>query len=140
MTILEVVNRMTAGEVAGWVVVVLIILFSLIQISPLRINPWDSILGWLGRKINGETEKQLKELKKQVQDMWVASHRQTVLTFAREARAGVEHSSDEWTNVLNIIAEYEQFVMASKISNGIVKADSEYIRGLYLELSRGHRI
>ena len=140
MTILEVVNRMTAGEVAGWVVVVLIILFSLIQISPLRLNPWDSILGWLGRKINGETEKQLKELKKQVQDMWVASHRQTVLTFAREARAGVEHSSDEWTNVLNIIAEYEQFVMASKISNGIVKADSEYIRGLYLELSRGHRI
>ena len=140
MTILEVVNRMTAGEVAGWVVVVLIILFSLIQISPLRLNPWDSILGWLGRKINGETEKQLKELKKQVQDMWVASHRQTVLTFAREARAGVEHSSDEWTNVLNIIAEYEQFVMASKISNGIVKADSEYIRGLYQELSRGHRI
>ena len=57
---------MTAGEVAGWVVVVLIILFSLIQISPLRLNPWDSILGWLGRKINGETEKQLKELKKQV--------------------------------------------------------------------------
>ena len=140
MTILEVVNRMTAGEVAGWVVVMLIILFSLIQISPLRLNPWDSILGWLGRKINGETEKQLKELKKQVQDMWVASHRQTVLTFAREARAGVEHSSDEWTNVLNIIAEYEQFVMASKISNGIVKADSEYIRGLYQELSRGHRI
>ena len=140
MTILEVVNRMTAGEVAGWVVVVLIILFSLIQIAPVKLNPWDSILGWLGRKINGETEKQLKELKKQVQDMWVASHRQTVLTFAREARAGVEHSSDEWTNVLNIIAEYEQFVMASKISNGIVKADSEYIRGLYQELSRGHRI
>lgn len=140
MTIIEVVQKLTAGELAGWAVVLLIILFSLIQIAPVKLNPWDNILGWFGKKINGDMRDQLKELRKQVQDMWVASHRQTVLTFAREARAGVEHSSDEWTNVLNIIAEYEQFVTANKITNGIVKADSEYIRDLYQELSREHKI
>ena len=140
MNLMEVTQKLTAGELAGWAVVLIVLLFSLIQISPLRLNPWDNILGWVGQKVNGDMQAQLKELKKHVQDMWVASHRQTVLMFAREARAGVEHSSDEWTNVLNIIAEYEAFCQGNTITNGIVKADSEYIRNLYQELSREHRI
>ena len=140
MNLMEVTQKLTAGELAGWAVVLIILLFSLIQISPLRLNPWDNILGWVGQKVNGDMQAQLKELKKHVQDMWVASHRQTVLMFAREARAGVEHSSDEWTNVLNMIAEYEAFCQGNTITNGIVKADSEYIRNLYQELSREHRI
>ena len=140
MNLIEVTQKLTAGELAGWAVVLIILLFSLIQISPLRLNPWDNILGWVGQKVNGDMQAQLKELKKHVQDMWVASHRQTVLMFAREARAGVEHSSDEWTNVLNMIAEYEAFCQGNTITNGIVKADSEYIRNLYQELSREHRI
>lgn len=140
MNLMEVTQKLTAGELAGWAVLLIILLFSLIQISPLRLNPWDNILGWVGQKVNGDMQAQLKELKKHVQDMWVASHRQTVLMFAREARAGVEHSSDEWTNVLNMIAEYEAFCQGNTITNGIVKADSEYIRNLYQELSREHRI
>ena len=140
MNIYEIFMQMTAGEVAGWALILLIILFSLIQISPVKLNPWDTIFGWFGKKINGNTQEQLKQLQKQVQDMWVASHRQTVLTFAREARAGVNHSPDEWANVLNIIAEYEEFVISHQISNGIVQADSEYIRNLYQQLSRDHRI
>ena len=72
--------------------------------------------------------------------MWVNSHRNQILIFAREARGGIEHSPDEWTNVLNTIADYEAFCQGNKITNGIVKADSEYIRDLYQELSREHRI
>lgn len=140
MALTEIAQKLTAGELAGWAVVLIILAFSLIQLAPVRINPWDSIFGWLGSKLNGKAEAELKELKKQVCDMWVASHRQSVLTFARETRAGVEHSSDEWTNVLNVIAEYERYVNTNNISNGIVKEDTEYIRRLYQELSREHRI
>ena len=50
------------------------------------------------------------------------------------------HSPDEFANILNVIAEYELYVTENKISNGIVKADSEYIRSLYLELSKEHKI
>ena len=42
--------------------------------------------------------------------------------------------------MLNTIAEYERYVAYNNISNGIVKADSEYIRDLYQELSREHKI
>ena len=140
MRLMEFLHKLTAGGVAGRAVMVLLILLSLIEISPLKLNPWKHILKWIGRTVNENTEKKLDVLQKHVRDMWVNSHRNQILVFAREARAGIEHSSDEWTNILNTIADYEAFCLGNKITNGIVKADSEYINGLYQELSREHKI
>ena len=44
MNVIDMLQKLTAGEMAGWAVVLLILLFSLIQISPVKLNPWDSIL------------------------------------------------------------------------------------------------
>lgn len=140
MTITDFFQKLTAGEMAGWAVVLLILLMSLIQISPLKLNPWDRILGWIGKKTNGETEKRLKTVEKQISDMWVNQHRQTILTFAREARSGIVHSPDEWANVLNQSEEYEKYIKDRGLSNGIVTQDTVYIRSLYQEMSREHKI
>ena len=110
MSLLEVMERLTTGEMAGWAVVVLFLLLSLIQISPLKLNPWDAIFAWLGKKLNGATEKRLLEVEKQVSDMWINNHRQCILTFARECRQNIPHSSDEWSNVLNVAEEYESML------------------------------
>ena len=136
MNLKEIISQLNAGYVAAGFA----ILLSLIQISPLKLNPWDKLFAWIGRKTNGVTEKRLASVEKQILDMWVNSHRQCILTFARETRAGIEHSSDEWTNVLNVAEEYEKYVAEKKITNGIVTQDTEYIRNLYQELSRDHRI
>ena len=140
MSVYEMVSRLQAGEIAGWAVVLLILLLSLIQVSPLKINPWDRILGWIGKKLNGETEKNLQKLGTQVQDMWISNHRQCILTFARECRAGIDHSSDEWTNALNTAEEYEQYVEKNHVTNGIITQDTVYLRNLYQELSREQRL
>ena len=140
MTIYEMVTKMTTGEVAGWAVVLLILLFSLIQISPLKINPWDRVFGWIGKKINGQTQKQLADLQKQVSDLWISAHRQSILTFARECRAEIDHDAEEWNHILSIADEYEIYCATNTVSNGVVKADTQYIRELYQELSREHRI
>lgn len=140
MNIMEIINRLTAGEMAGWAVVLLILFLSLIQISPLKLNPWDSIFGWIGKKTQGEMRKQITDLQKQVTDIWISSHRQSILTFAREARSGILHSSDEWANVLNQSEEYEKYIKDHGLSNGIVTQDTVYIRSLYQEMSREHKI
>ena len=140
MTVHEVIQRLSTGELAGWAVVLLILLFSLIQVSPLKLNPWDKILGWFGSKLNGDMAKHVSHLEKQTQDIWINSHRQTLLSFARECRHEVEHSADEWTYVLNVADEYEQYCEENDVSNGVVRADTRYIRDLYHELSREHRI
>ncbi len=132
----EILSKLNLGYVTAGIIVLL----SLIQISPLKLNPWDKLLGWFGKKLNGATEKRLETVEKQIRDMWINNHRQTVLTFARECRADIEHSSDEWTNVLNVAEEYEKYVIENKITNGIITQDTVYLRKLYQELSRDHKL
>ena len=136
MTFKELVAQLTVGNVAAGIA----ILLSLIQISPLKLNPWDKLLAWFGRKLNGATEKRLEELQKQVRDMWINTHRQSILTFARECRADMHHDAEEWNHILSIADEYEVYCAKNTVSNGVVKADTEYVRGLYQELSREHKI
>lgn len=136
MSFKEIISQLNAGYVAVGIAVLL----SLIQISPLKLNPWDKLLGWFGKKLNGETEKRLKAVEKQIRDMWINNHRQSILTFARECRADIEHSSDEWTNVLNLAEEYEKYVTENKITNGIITQDTVYLRKLYQELSRNRKL
>ena len=140
MTIYEVLSKLTAGEMAGWAITVLILLMSLIQISPLKLNPWDRILGWIGKKTQGELRKQVADLQKQVTDIWISSHRQSILMFARECRADIDHDAEEWNHILSIADEYEVYCSSHAVSNGVVKADTRYIRDLYQDLSRGHKI
>ena len=132
-------NEIVMGGAAGWMLG-LVCLLSLIQISPLQINPWDTIFRWIGNKLNQETEKRLTEVEKQIAGMWINDHRQKILTFARECRCDIPHSSDEWTNVLNVSEEYEKYVHDNNITNGIITQDTEYLRKLYQELSREHKI
>ena len=140
MTVMELWNKLTVGGLAGWAVMLILILMSLIQISPIHLNPWDRIFSWLGKKMNGYVQDQLKELKKQVSDLWINSHRQSILTFARECRADIDHDAEEWNHILSVADEYEVYCQKNVVSNGVVKADTEYIRNLYQELSREHRI
>lgn len=132
----DVVEKLNAGYITAGIVVLL----SLIQISPLKLNPWDKLLGWFGRKLNGGMEKNLKDLQKQVRDLWINNHRQSILTFARECRADIEHSAEEWSHTLNLCEEYETFTEKNEITNGVVRENTKYIRELYQELSREHRI
>ena len=136
MTFKELVTQLTVGNVAAGIA----ILLSLIQISPLKLNPWDKLLAWFGRKLNGATIKKLEELQQQVRDMWINTHRQSILTFARECRADMHHDAEEWNHILSIADEYEVYCAKNTVSNGVVKADTEYVRALYQELSREHKI
>ena len=140
MTITTIFNQLTSGGAAGMWLMLLIILMSLIQISPLKLNPWDSVFRWLGTKMNSETDKQLKKLQEQIRNMWINSHRYSILRFARESRAGVEHSPDEWANLLNLCEEYEKYVSDNEITNGIITQDTVYLRDLFQELSREHKL
>ena len=117
----------------GWTGAAILLLLSLIQISPVRLDPWDRIFAWVGSKLNGNLQKQVREI-------WINIHRQAILQFARECRAGQEHSEEEWSHVLNVADEYEQYCQKNSVINGVVKQDTLYIRQLYQELSRDHRI
>ncbi len=137
MTVSEVVARLTAGELAGWAVILILLFLSILQIAPIKINPWDSIFGWVGDKLNG---KKLDEMERRLNEIWIDAHRQAILTFARECRHQVEHSADEWAHILTVADQYNTYCDRKNIANGVVKADMEFLKNLYQELSRDHRI
>ena len=140
MTIFQMYRQTNGGELAGWALTVLILILSLIQISPIKLNPWDAIFGWIGRKLNGRIEAELNDLRSKVRDLWINSHRQTILNFARECRSGEEHSSEEWNYILNICGEYEEYCEKHHVTNGVVHENTLYIRDVFHELCREHKI
>ena len=118
----ELLSRLNGGYLFAAVIIVLL---SLIQISPL---------------LNGDVEKETRDLQKQVRDLWINNHRQSILAFARECRSEMEHSAEEWSHILNLCEEYEKYCESNDVTNGVVRENTKYIRGLYQELSRDHRI
>ena len=50
----ELFSRLTAGNLTGWGAILIILVLSLIQISPVRFRPWNAIFSWIGRKMHGE--------------------------------------------------------------------------------------
>ena len=140
MTLADFWNKLTVEGVAGWAVVIIVLLLSFIQISPIKLNPWDHIFRWIGRKMNEDVEEEMKGLKKQINELWINNHRQSILTFARECRAEIVHSEEEWTYILNLCEEYEKFCEKNEVTNGVVRENTLYVRQLYQQLSREHKL
>lgn len=89
---------------------------SLIQISPIRINPWT----WLGRKVgralNGEVMDELKHLKGRMENMEAQNEqdkmdasRIRILRFGDECKRDVPHSEEHFNQVLDDIDRYESY-------------------------------
>lgn len=116
--------------IGGWA---LFIGCSLIQVAPIKINPWSAILRLIGKMLTGDLRDDLNSLITDVR-------RQTILTFARECRHDVEHSAEEWNHVLQVAEEYEAYCEKYSIKNGRIKEDTKFIRNLYQEMSRAHKI
>ena len=143
MDVAQIVSKFGKPSPGWWVIAILAVL-SLIQISPVKINPWDAILGWLGRKLNGKElsllQGEMTDLKAKVNGMWVSAHRHAILTFARECRSGIEHDAEEWNHILNLCGEYEEYCSKREVMNGVVRENTKYIRNLFHELSRERKL
>lgn len=127
--------------------IVLAVFLSLVQIAPIKINPWDTILGWIGIKINAGVKKDLDEVSRQTsiqkeefREFWVDYQREAILRFSRECSQDMSHSREEWNHILDIIKRYETFCSKHEIANGVIEENSSYLRDLHKQLLQEHRI
>jgi len=127
--------------------IVLAVFLSLVQIAPIKINPWDTILGWLGTKINAGVKKQLDAVsqqsnvqKEEFREFWIDYQREAILRFSRECSQDMSHSREEWNHILDIIKRYETFCRKHEIANGVIEENSSYLRDLHKQLLQEHRI
>ena len=111
---------------------------TLIEVAPIKINPWQSLLKWVGKAINGDLQAQIAEIKTEVKELKedcelknADDMRWEILNFANTCRRGTEHSKDEWRHVMTQLAKYEDYTERKGISNGVIEEDSRYLRELY---------
>ncbi len=123
------------GSISNIGIIILIIL-SFVQISPIKFNPYDKFFSWLRRKLLGDFDEDIKDFRERIDSVWINFTRQHILRFARECRQNVIHSRDEWRYVLSIANEYEKYCRDNKLTNGIIEAETEYIRDSYQERIR----
>lgn len=120
------------------------IIASLLQISKIEINPWDSILGWFGDKLNTKTNKRLEEMEKEIGNLRtsLAEHianseekelqdiRRDILDFANACMVGHRHTKEQFDFIINECDDYEAYIEEKKIKNGVITSAIKEIRRL----------
>lgn len=101
----------------------IIILLTLIQIMPIKVNPWTAVVRAIGRALNADLFKELDEVKrsqkaiKEALDAHVRiddernadGHRARILRFNNELIQRIPHTREEFIEVLTEIDYYERF-------------------------------
>lgn len=102
---------------------VLVALLSLVEVSPIKINPWSGLAKWLGRAINGEVLSTMQTIQtaQKAQADALAAHikaddernadtlRMRVLHFNNELLRGDRHTREDFIEILAVIDAYERY-------------------------------
>lgn len=118
---------------------VLLVLITLIQVTPIKINPWSWIAKKLGRAINGEVLEKVndidmcvKEFKDHDAEQWASLSRTHILRFGDELLHGVAHSKEHFDQILVDISKYESYCKEHpEYLNGVANATIKQIKNTY---------
>lgn len=104
---------------------------TLVEVVPIKINPWSVLLRWVGNTINGDLKTELSTLKREFEESKADTMRWNILNFTRSCRSGEDHSEEEWNHAISQVKMYETFCDEKHIENGVIEETSVYLRELY---------
>lgn len=81
---------------------VLLILLTIIQLAPIKINPWSKIAKIIGRALNTEVMDKLNESE-------TTNCRYRILRFDDEIRHKVKHTEEHFNQIMEDIDDYERY-------------------------------
>ena len=101
----------------------LIVLLSIVEISPIKINPWTALAKWLGRAINADVMREIEVLKasqnktqERLEDHISANEqreadnsRARILRFNNELLREIPHTKEEFVEALKDIDDYTRY-------------------------------
>ena len=117
----------------------ILILMTLIQITPIKLNPWSWIGRMIGRAINGEVldkvnslSEDVRALKDEDAERWASLSRSHILRFGDELLHGVPHSKEHFDQILLDISKYEDYCDEHpNYKNNIANATIRQIKNTY---------
>lgn len=95
---------------------VLVVLLTLVQIAPIKVNPWTDIARAIGRAINADVLREIKETRSRLDAHIKADEeynadtvRSRILRFNNELIRDVPHTKEDFIDILADIDFYEEF-------------------------------
>lgn len=130
---------MDQNELMKWLAVGILGLGGIVEISPININPWSSILRWIGNKLNGDMMKKVDALSQKVQtvsdrqeESEAKSARVRILRFGDEIYLGQKHSKEHFDNILADIKTYNDYCRTHpNFENERTKITEAQIKAVY---------
>ena len=119
---------MTVKEILTGSSLGLLALLTLVQIAPIKINPWSALAKGIGKAFNADVLKSLDEVKAEqkksqqrldahikVDDRRDADrHRERILRFNNELLRDIPHTREDFIEILAVIDNYERFCKANE--------------------------
>ena len=125
---------------SGVVALILVAVASLVEISPIKINPWS----WLGNTLNKgiltkleKMENDVAEVKREVGESSAVTSRYRILRFDDEILHNVKHSKEHFDQILLDIDVYENFCKQHEdFKNNLAVMAINHIKQVYEKCSR----
>lgn len=131
-------QNMTIGEIVGSGAVIILILSTFIEITPIKWNPLSAIFSWIGKRMNGklidQVEAQGEEIKKideKIDMNEIDRIRWEILEFANSCRHDQRHTKDEFEHIINQHEKYVRILDERELTNGLITIEYEYIEDVY---------
>ena len=123
-----------------------LVLLTLVQIAPVKLNPWSWLARMVGKAINAEVEKELCEIKEKLDEhitmddrRTADGHRARILHFNNELLRDLGHTKEEFIEILAEIDAYELYCAAHPdYPNNRAVLAIENIREIYKERLKKH--
>lgn len=137
---------LTIGELLKGGAIAVIAGATLIQITPIKINPWTWLAKIIGRAINSEViekvdslEKKVDKLERDTGEQAAKDCRVRILHFGDEILHGVKHSKEHFDQILLDITEYEQYCDDHPdFKNNMTALTTKRIKATYEECHAEH--
>lgn len=147
MTLKEVLEIYTGNSLLG-----VVLILTLVQIAPIKINPWSFIFKLLGKffcwvsrvslapvlnKIDeidkkvDDMQSEIKVVKKEFEIKNANDWRWDILDFFNSSRNNRPHSKEEWDHAIDQVKKYERHVETHDIDNGVLEEASRWLRNEY---------
>lgn len=136
---IQALQSLTVMELAGRIALVISAISIVVQITPIKVNPWTWLARKIGKAINGDMMDEFKAMredldamKAEMEETNAKNLRTKIIRFASEIRVHQLHTKDYFDEVMDDITAYERYCDTHKnFKNNITVMSSELITETY---------
>lgn len=124
----------------------LAVLLTLVQIAPIKVNPWSAIAKAIGRAVNADVLRELDTVTQKLDthirvddERNADSYRTRILQFNNELLREIMHTREDFIEILAVIDDYESYCRDHEdYKNNRATCAIENIKRVYMDRLQKH--